>query len=298
MTWVRLDDQHDQHRKVAKLSDLAYRIWVSGIAWCHRQRRAGTVPFGDEVLIVPGRKPREVANAVAQLVTVELWHKGEDCYEYHDWLHYQAPVAATASERGKAGAAKRWSHSQEQIATIAKPVSHDSQALANDAPIPIPIPKPDPDPPVGPPSAGPTLRLVEPGTREPKPKSKRAQVTTIPADWFPTDAVLAEIAATHSADPDDIRYQAEEFRKYWLSGGGAGEKKSQWLRTFRNRIHQLVQDGRRISRPKTASTGSSSAITAVSSQPEPKTIDQVLEEQAAKDRADRTAEAARKAGAK
>lgn len=116
---------------------------------------------------------------------------------------------------------------------------------------PDPIPIPIPDPPIAPPPGGPTL-MLEPA-EPPQTKRTRSGPTTIPADWHPGQEVIDEIAKTHGVSPDDIAYQVEDFRAYWLSGGGAGEKKAQWLKTFRNRIHAMVQNGRSLRRPSWAS---------------------------------------------
>lgn len=271
MSWVRLDDQHDIHRKVARLSDLAYRIWVSGMAWCHRQKTSGGIPSGDAELIVPGRKAKDIAKAVSELVSAGLWHVTETGHAYHDWQHYQAPIAATASERGKAGAAKRWGNSQEPLATIAKPVSHDGQGLANDAPVPIPIPIPIPPAiAVGSGSAAPASEQVQ------IPDPDKAQPISL--KFTPHPSAVSELAAHYQVTEAEVLAEVSEFVSYWAVGKGRVTRKSSggWQEQFRSRCRDIFE-GR-------AQRSGRASVVVVGQNSEPKTIDQILAEQAEREK--------------
>jgi len=121
MPWVRFDDQFPIHRKLAGLSDAAFRLHVSAIFWCARNLTDGVVPVGDlEDVSARVRTPTRFA---AELVIRRLWHLGdEECdseqcvaagapgidgWVIHDYLEYQpsrSKVLQTREERKKAGA--------------------------------------------------------------------------------------------------------------------------------------------------------------------------------------------------
>lgn len=82
MTWVRFDDQFPIHRKVAGLTDAAFRLHVSAIPWCSRNLTDGVVPTGDlDDVCARVRTPQRFA---AELVGRGLWHDaGEECGSEH-----------------------------------------------------------------------------------------------------------------------------------------------------------------------------------------------------------------------
>ena len=243
MTWVRLDDNHDLHRKVARLSDLAYRLWVSGAAWCHRQKTPGVVPLGDEILIIHGRKARDISTAVGQLVAVGLWHKEEDCYRYHDWHTYQTVPVSSPSERGKAGAAKRWAHSKDPLATIANPVSYDGNGaashMANDGPIPSqPNPtQPNPSP----------ERVVVPEQEVQPADPDRERPLSL--KWEPSPEAVKDLASHFDVPEARVLAIAEAFKTYWTIGKGMGKARRNWQAMFRQRVADTLE-GRVPEMPK------------------------------------------------
>lgn len=259
MTWVKVDDKAPRHKKQLKAGAEACWLWVCGLAYAKEQpEHDGRIPSEAIAILYPFRNPAALA---AKLVQVGLWEQAEDGYQIHDWDFWNGTPeevaekkqrardrAAASYDRKRKSAAqtpdtsapilqRRESAEPEQSAPPLRDVCADSSGS-------IPIPIPIPDPPVAPP----------PGAA-PKRKRAKTEVQPIPADWCPPPATIAEIASAHNAAEDDIRYQADEFRAYWLTGGGAGERKANWLLAFRNRIHAIIQTGRRLSRPAAAQVG-------------------------------------------
>ena len=127
MPWVRFDDQFATHRKVAGLSDAAFRLHVSAIFWCARNLMDGFLPAGDlDDVCARVRTPQRFA---AELVVRGLWHLGDegcqsdkcpapdnaDGWVIHDYLEYQPSAERVRAER-KATAARqqKWRDQQKQ----------------------------------------------------------------------------------------------------------------------------------------------------------------------------------------
>jgi hypothetical protein len=83
MPWVRFDDQYPIHRKVASLSDAAYRLHSTAIFWCARNLTDGWVPEDDlDQVCAQVRNPKKF---LAELLRRGLLHEAgfecdsEDC---------------------------------------------------------------------------------------------------------------------------------------------------------------------------------------------------------------------------
>lgn len=72
MTWVRLDDQFNIHRKLARLSDAAFRLHVSALCWSARNLMDGFVPEAD--LDDVCARVRTPARFAAECVERDVWH--------------------------------------------------------------------------------------------------------------------------------------------------------------------------------------------------------------------------------
>lgn len=108
MTWVTLDDEFPEHPKNDALSDLAYRLQVSGICYCNRQLSDGLIPASK----VPRLVPRFRKAAVDELLKAHwIYHEAIDTYEIRDYLDWNKSRTQIEeeSERQRKRAAKRWS---------------------------------------------------------------------------------------------------------------------------------------------------------------------------------------------
>lgn len=115
MTWVKLDDQFPIHRKVAVLSDVAYRLHTEGLCWCARNLTDGFI-HREEVQALGIRARPKVLD---ELVRRDVWHApGHDCktcaqpidgWVIHDYLKYN-PTAVEVREdrRKKAEKQRNW----------------------------------------------------------------------------------------------------------------------------------------------------------------------------------------------
>ena len=125
MSWIRFDDQYPIHRKVAPLSDAAFRLNMEAMGWCSRNGTDGVIRKTDLAHVSAKRgKPAKAA----ELVNHELWHPaGQLCgrcavalidadrqappdgWVIHGYLEYQPSAAKVATEReAKAKRQARW----------------------------------------------------------------------------------------------------------------------------------------------------------------------------------------------
>jgi hypothetical protein len=132
MSWVPFDDQFPFNRKVAGLSDAAFRLHTTAIFWCRANGTDGVIPRDDVALVVP--RLRQPAKLAAECARPQrgVWHDARhecpspDCpapvdvdgWVIHDyfWLHptkaeattAQANAIAAKSDGGKLGNHRRW----------------------------------------------------------------------------------------------------------------------------------------------------------------------------------------------
>ena len=173
MPWVRYDDQYPIHRKVAGLSDAAFRLNTAAIFWCSRNGTDGFVP--EEDLDQVCAQVRDPARFAAECVKRRTWHlaadqcTSEDCppprdqpgWRIHDYLEYQPTKDETEAAKkkqqeqkssgGKLGNHRRWHVAQGVVKpdcpwcgteqpsdTDRTPIGGSDRSVI--APIPIPIP--------------------------------------------------------------------------------------------------------------------------------------------------------------
>ncbi|MER8219729.1 hypothetical protein ABTZ58_03845 [Streptomyces sp. NPDC094143] len=107
MPWVRLDDRFPSHRKVALLSDRAFRLYVSALCWSSENLTEGRILDRELPLVAP--RLRGVKAAAKELETGRLWDRIEGGWEIHDYLEYQRDREQVQAERAaNAARQKAW----------------------------------------------------------------------------------------------------------------------------------------------------------------------------------------------
>ncbi len=141
MVWVQIDDAFDEHPKVSRLGDAAFRAFVEGLCYCNRNLTDGRINRGIARLRGWTRRARE-------LVEAGLWEADADGWLIHDYPQYQPSreeVLAIREERhearsraGRMGAAARW---QRDGKPHGKPMAKRmATAWQTDGPVPDPVP--------------------------------------------------------------------------------------------------------------------------------------------------------------
>jgi hypothetical protein len=104
MAWVTIDDQFPEHRKVAGLSDAAFRLHFAGIAYCSRQLTDGLI----EADAIPGLVRKYKRTSLIELTERGLWKPigiGEGpaaVYEVHDYLQWNSSRDVVLARKAKA----------------------------------------------------------------------------------------------------------------------------------------------------------------------------------------------------
>ena len=98
MPWVKLDDRFPSHRKIALLSDRAFRLHVSAMCWCAENLTDGRISDRELALVT---RVRGVKATAKQLEDAGLWDRTEDGWEIHDYLEYNQSREQVLIERKK-----------------------------------------------------------------------------------------------------------------------------------------------------------------------------------------------------
>lgn len=145
MVWLRFDDAFPEHPKIVGLSDAAFRLQVTAIAYSSRNLTDGRIPAGAVRSL--GFMPKHAA----ELVAANVWEKAEKDYQIHDYGDYQpsrrqveewrTERSEVKSRAGKLGAQARWGGRQDDGKPDGKRVADDWQTGWQ-----MDSPDPDPDP--------------------------------------------------------------------------------------------------------------------------------------------------------
>lgn len=103
MPWVRLDDRFPSHRKVALLSDRAFRLYVSALCWSSENLTEGRILEKELPLVA---RIRGVKASAAELEQAGLWDRADAGWVIHDYLEYNPDRAKVKAER-EANAARQ-----------------------------------------------------------------------------------------------------------------------------------------------------------------------------------------------
>lgn len=98
MPWVKIDDRFPSHRKIALLSDRAFRLHVSAICWCSENLTDGRITDRELKLIAHIRGLKATAK---QLEDAGLWDRTDDGWVIHDFLDYNPSRTQVLAERKK-----------------------------------------------------------------------------------------------------------------------------------------------------------------------------------------------------
>ncbi|MFE2710547.1 hypothetical protein ACFXKI_00800 [Streptomyces mirabilis] len=127
MPWVKLDDRFPSHRKVALLSDRAFRLHVCAMCWCAENLTDGRIGERELALVT---RIRGVKATAKQLEDAGLWDRTEDGWEIHDYLDYNPSREQVQAERKK-NAARQEAFRKRRSGTPNPPPNGSSNARSN-----------------------------------------------------------------------------------------------------------------------------------------------------------------------
>lgn len=218
MTWAKLDDRANEHRKILAAGAEACWLWSCGLMYANRQReRDGFIPEPMIAMLYPFKAPKKLA---AKLVEVGLWEEAPGGYLIHEftWWNQTKEQREAELEAGRQRAAKSYAakqakksdsspeeHPEEEVKTSG--VFAASSVILPD-PTPTPIPTPTPLPLPKDPSG---LRA------EPPPASAAAAAPIargskrVPVSWKENRAELGAIAVERGVSLD---FELSKFRDH------------------------------------------------------------------------------------
>lgn len=160
MPWVRLDDRFPSHRKVALLSDRAFRVYVSALCWSSENLTEGKV-LDRELRVIA--HVRGMKAAAKELEDAKLWDRVDDGWLIHDFLEYNPDRAKVQADRDANAARQQAYRDRKQANREAKRAAQNTppEAERNGVTPPVtnsvsngtPAPAPSPGPPKGGPGA-------------------------------------------------------------------------------------------------------------------------------------------------
>jgi hypothetical protein len=123
MPWVRLDDRFPSHRKVALLSDRAFRLYISGLCWCSENLTEGKIL--DRELAVVSRV-RGLKAAAKELEEAHLWDRVSGGWQIHDYLEYNPERAKIQADRQANAARQQSFRDRKKAERAAKKVAEEA----------------------------------------------------------------------------------------------------------------------------------------------------------------------------
>ncbi len=254
MTWAKIDDRANEHRKLLAAGAEAAWFWACGLMYANRQRaRDGFIPDIALPLLYPVRRPRRLAD---KLVTVGLWDRDESStdprqhgYRIHDFGEWNR--SAEQVEADKAAARSRASRSyglkksrgsavsahadtnepahaeSPQSIGADKTQNHDSSG-STPLPLPLPLPRREREAPTAP-------------ARTARPRGGVA--TRLADDWMPSPEQIQKLRSDFGVDPIPA---IRRFRNHFVGMADANKnaKKSRWDLAFENWVERDAGDGK------------------------------------------------------
>ncbi|WP_405794069.1 hypothetical protein [Streptomyces sp. NBC_01506] len=127
MPWVRLDDRFPTHRKVALLSDRAFRLYVSALCWSSENLTEGLILDRELTLVA---RLRGAKTAATELEEAKLWDRVDGGWSIHDYLEYNPDRSRVQADRA-ANAARQKAFRQRRAEREAEARNASSNAPHN-----------------------------------------------------------------------------------------------------------------------------------------------------------------------
>lgn len=182
MVFFFVDDGLHSHPKMAELSDAALGLWTRCGSWAARHGTDGFIP-ATMVRKLASSRSTTCRRIVLELVEKGVWScctggRGEDGYQFHDWLDWQ-PSAEDVAARRKANAERQARYRSNHQGDGSNALRNGQRnGVSNDAHT-SPIHTNPEEPPPSPPSTEDSAPRKRAGRKRP--------ATRLPDDWIPNE---------------------------------------------------------------------------------------------------------------
>lgn len=258
MSWFRIEGRMPQHRKVAPLSDAAFRLHITAGAWSAEEGTDGLVPPLVVGTLTAAPHGKKMLPVIQELVGGGLWEQTERGYQIHDYLQWNMSAADLAARRGAKVAAGHVGGRRSGAQRRSKPEADASLLLKQNGsngeakPKPSPDPSPDPDPE--------DLR-TDPkdltgfaGDGVPESLGRSMDLLMNPEETLLDGPLLRQRAQEPGNAVDHLTKtlkvpravivaELEDFCRYREAGAGMGDRRRLWLAHFRQQILNRAKRG-------------------------------------------------------
>lgn len=215
MSHTRFELGFSRHKKVSRLSDSAFRLWVSAMDRAREAFASDGLIDNDDLDVVPkcpARGPKRTV-LVDEIVGSGLWEVRANAWQIHDYLDWQDSAEEIVERR--ANARKRMkkvrANAKRTDTTTANEVrsgTSDSYSYSDrsDSGSPEGVQgEPEPD---------------DPGRELPCPPDL--------AERLEKAGTPAQLAEKLAAPVESIRHEIQQFVSYWVIGKGMGQRRTGW----------------------------------------------------------------------
>lgn len=231
--WAQIDDLFADHPKVRALSDAAFRVHVAAICYCNRHLTDGHLVGHDQAGLTR-LTTAELAAAVTELVTAEVWHRTEAGYYLHDFLDWNPTRERRLAEK----AASRNRKEKERLSR--QESRRDSRRKGGVTPpgVSDPSPSPSPSPKTESETALRSARRDAP--KAPPPPDATPFVAFVLSTW-PDVRTVPETAWRDACPALDLLAEARKAHAWELSQPASRRKRDHrrfldgWLRRAQER---------------------------------------------------------------
>jgi hypothetical protein len=201
MPWFKVDDAFHCHPKAMRAGTVALGLWARCGSWAAQQLTDGFVPT--DVALMYGTKTQ-----IKALVSAGLWSDVDGGYQFHDWSPINPTREQVLADREAAKERQRRARDAAESrrkSRVSHAVTDDEYQASSRSPQPNPTE----------------------GSKEPSKSRKRA---TPPPDIYPINDEMRTWAEEHTPSVMLVVETAKMLD--WARG--KGEKKADWLATWRN----------------------------------------------------------------
>lgn len=266
MTWAKVDDHANEHRKQLAAGAEACWLWACGLMYANRQAaRDGFIPDGALGMLYPFRA---VSKLAATLIGVGLWHRVPGGYLIHEFTWWNQTREQRDGElaRGRERAAKSYEAKQAKNQKSSpeenpKMASEESAVLQNSSgstPTPLPLPVRNPPTPsvFAPQGLEPDISPDDLASFAPEPAKVRDKKPKKTLSGYPEGLAPLERQREKCAE---LRLDcAREFERFSAHHQAKGSVFADWQRAFDTWIGNapgFQRGNQRVPQPKQPNGG-------------------------------------------
>lgn len=241
MTWAKLDDRANEHRKQLAAGPEACWLWACGLMYANRQpKRDGFIP--EQVLPMLYPFPaKQLPQLCAKLVKVGLWVKADGGYEVHQFAAWNKTREQVEGER-EATRLRVAEHRRNKRGNGASNgVGNGVTDSVTDEDVPDPyLSAPLPSRPTTNPAGVAAVASVT------EPIEDRSRAVPCPPDLWARLVSLGvheELAEQLKVDVRSVVAELQAFTQTWVVGAYAGQSRPHWARKARQWVINQKKQG-------------------------------------------------------